>query len=155
MGIELVIMNKNYLYEVQKLQKIAGLLREDEFDLGDNPLKLGNIEKLVKEVVSEIQNRDQKIKNSLAEVCEIVSGYIASTEKNLDEPYDTPGILSGHISDFGEDSGDYFETEEEMDEFEYIWYDIIMEKINKNDESFKSARDYVNFFDKLAEGLQR
>jgi hypothetical protein len=33
-------MKKNtYINEVRELQKIAGLLKEDEFDLSDNPLK--------------------------------------------------------------------------------------------------------------------
>jgi hypothetical protein len=42
---------KTNLYEVQKLQKIAGLLKEDEFNLSDNPLKPFRNKKLVDEII--------------------------------------------------------------------------------------------------------
>lgn len=149
-------MKKNRLYEVRQLQKIAGLLKEEEgLDLDYNPFKNSNIANLAKAVAKSIKVEDGSFKKVLVKFLDDASYFASTLGEGLDIPLEPPGLLSHYIENIGEDSGDYYDTEEEMDRFEDIWHDIIMEEVHKNSEYFITPRDYVSYFDKVAAGLQR
>jgi hypothetical protein len=130
---------KANINEVRQLQKIAGLLKEDDLDFSSNPLSGGDTLDIAPLI------------NFIADAAGHISKVQADGEEEL---YRHEGSLLGWVGDFGEWIDGFYEEEEDLQKFDQIW-DAILSKFEAEPEKYNTADDFIDYFIRFVEALKK
>jgi hypothetical protein len=129
---------KANINEVRQLQKIAGLLKEDNLDFSSNPLSGGDTLDIAPLIAF------------IADAAGHISKVQADGEEEL---YRHEGSLLGWVGDFGEWIDGFYEEEEDLQKFDQIWSSILS-KFEAEPEKYNTADDFINYFTRFVEALK-